>query len=107
LIDFGLSFGRDDDRSIHLSKRAQRRARTTSHGSARSGWRSRSFSPAIEFRLLLLREHKGLAGPNRTRRMNAVPKLFRNIKPLRRSELHQFIEQDSFVHLVTFGSARR
>jgi hypothetical protein len=63
--------------------------------------------PAIKLALLLRGKHKRLAGSERTRKMHAVPELVRNIEPLRRTELHQLVEQDPFVHLFTLGFARR
>jgi hypothetical protein len=56
--------------------------------------------PAIKLRLLLRRQYKPLTGPDRARRMDAVPKLICDIEPLRRAELHQCVEQRRLTHVA-------
>src|SRR4051812_3878772 len=60
-------------------------------------------NPPIEFRLLLFREQERFPGPCRTRGVDAVPKLFGYVESFRRTELHQFVQQDRLVHLVTLS----
>src|SRR3954447_14460576 len=80
LIDFGLSFRGDDERALHLSKTCPE-ARTNHFPRLGSlGMALVFLKPPVELRLLFISQDEWLARSERAGRMNAVPKLLRNVE---------------------------